>query len=83
MHQRLQDEPGSHEVAERDPPLEPLDIWVWEVAAAHGMLGRALCLSKPLIQGSAGSAGHIKSVKDAQDDPNFLNKVYNDRGYGK
>lgn len=69
--------------AKREPPLEPLDIWVWEVAAANGMLSQAICLDKPLIQGSAGSAGHIKSVKDEQDDPRFLTRVYNERGYGK
>ena len=68
---------------QREPPLEPLDIWVWEVAAANGMLSQAICLDKPLIQGSAGSAGHIKSVKDEQDDPRFLTRVYNERGYGK
>ena len=26
----------------RSPPLNPLDVWVWEVMALHGLLGRAL-----------------------------------------
>ena len=25
-----------------EPPLNPLDVWVWEVMALHGLLGRAL-----------------------------------------
>ena len=62
----------------RDPPLEPLDIWVWEVAAARGMLGKTVCVNKPLIDRAA-----MASVKEQQDDQNFLNKVYAERGYGK
>ena len=67
---------------ERQPPLEPLDIWVWELMAVHGVLDRALCLATPLVDGSAGSAGKISSIKDAQDDPRELNKIYSSRGYG-
>jgi hypothetical protein len=62
-----------------DPPLEPLDIWVWEVAAAHGLLGHALCLSQPLID----KGKNLHSIKEQQDNRDFLNRVYAERGYGK
>ena len=65
----------------RQPPLEPLDIWVWEVAAAHACLDGALCLSRPLVD--AGKSGGQHSIKDAQDDQAALDRIYRERGYGK
>ena len=64
----------------RSPPLDPLDIWVWEALALHGMLGKALCPPSPLVQGSAGGA---TSIKEKQDDPEYLRRLYTERGYGK
>jgi len=61
----------------RQPLLEPLDIWVWEAAALHGMLDRAICVG-PLVE----NRSHLRSVKDLQDDPSELHKVYSSRGYG-
>ena len=60
-----------------DPPPDPLDIWVWEVLAKHEMLGKALCVERPLID-----RGNLFSVKDSQDDPAFLQRLYHERGYG-
>lgn len=31
------------------PPLNPVDVWVWEVMALNGMLGRALAVTTPLV----------------------------------
>jgi hypothetical protein len=31
------------------PPLNPLDVWVWEVMALHGHLGDALAPERPLV----------------------------------
>lgn len=62
--------------ARRQPPPEPLDIWVWEAAAAHAMLGKAVCLASPIID-----RGAMQSVKDAQDDPKELQKIYRERGH--
>ena len=33
----------------RLPPLNPLDVWVWEVMARHGMLQDAIATSRPMI----------------------------------
>lgn len=33
----------------RLPPLNPLDVWVWEVMARHGMLQHAIATSRPMI----------------------------------
>ena len=77
-------------MAQRSPPLDPLDIWVWEAMATHRLLRKALCLREPLVAGSAGSGGSVgtaggcgmTSVKEAQDDPAFLQQLYKERGYG-
>lgn len=66
--------------AKRDPPLEPLDIWVWEVAALHGLLGHALA---PLPTALIDRGANLHSIKEQQDDQRFLNQVYAERGYGK
>ena len=34
---------------ERSPPLNPLDVWVWEVMAEKDMLWRALAPTTPLV----------------------------------
>ena len=62
----------------RQPCLEPLDIWVWEVMAQEGMLGKALCPRSPIVDKRG-----LASIKDSQDDPSFLRWVYEQRGYGK
>ena len=33
----------------REPPLNPLDVWVWEVMAARGHLQHALAPVEPLV----------------------------------
>ena len=55
----------------RRPPLNPLDVWVWEVMAEHDMLGSALALKTPLVgtndtPGGAGSLNPHAAVRDAQ-----------------
>ena len=51
---------------------------MWEIAAEHGVLGKVICPPRPLINHGA----NLRSVKDQQDDPDFLSKVYGARGYG-
>ena len=62
----------------REPALDPLDIWVWELMAAEGVLDKAICVSKPLVD-----RRRLHSIKDQQDDPQFLSRVYSERGHGK
>lgn len=50
----------------REPALEPLDIWVWELMAAHGVLDKALCTSRPLVRAGVRPGG-TDSIKDQQD----------------
>ena len=40
------------------------------------MLGKAVCVDRPLID-----RGAMGSVKDAQDDPQELQKIYRSRGH--
>ena len=35
----------------KEPKLEPLDIWVWELFAKHGILDKALCVPTALVDG--------------------------------
>ena len=50
---------------EHVPPLNPLDVWVWEVMAKHGMLGCALAPKTPLVD-TAETPGGAGSVRQAQ-----------------
>ena len=52
-------------VSEQQPPLNPLDVWVWEVMAANGMLGGALALKQWLV-GTSETPGGAGSVREAQ-----------------
>ena len=47
---------------EQRTPLNPLDVWVWEVMAQRGMLGHALAPAAPLV-----TCRGIPSVKDMQE----------------
>ena len=47
------------------PPLNPLDVWVWEVMAANEMLGCALALKQALV-GTSETPGGAGSVREAQ-----------------
>ena len=52
-------------VSEQQPPLNPLDVWVWEVMAANEMLGCALALKQALV-GTSETPGGAGSVREAQ-----------------
>lgn len=47
------------------PPLNPLDVWVWEVMAANEMLGKALATRVPLVM-TNDMPGGLGSVREAQ-----------------
>ena len=47
------------------PPLNPLDVWVWEVMAENGMLGRALATNTPLVM-TNDMPGGVGSVRESQ-----------------
>ena len=64
----------------RQPPLEPLDIWVWELMAQQKVLSKAVCVEKPLVDWRP---RQLQSIKDQQDDSGFLARVYRERGYGQ
>jgi len=54
---------------EGTPPLNPLDVWVWEVMASRDMLAHALAPSQPLIDARGGVQSAERgtgSVKAAQ-----------------
>ena len=60
-----------HAMHEKRVPLNPLDVWVWEIMAAHDMLGGALALKTPLVgtndtPGGAGSLNPHDAVAAAQ-----------------
>ena len=44
------------------PPLNPLDVWVWEVMAENGMLGCALAPKVPLV-GTSETPGGATSLR--------------------
>ena len=54
-----------HAFRQKAPPLNPVDVWVWEVMAEHGMLGAALSLVEPLV-GTNDTPGGEGSVREAQ-----------------
>ena len=49
----------------QSPPLNPLDVWVWEVMAAHGMLGHALAPKSSLVgtNDTPGGAGSLRELQ--------------------
>ena len=47
------------------PPLNPLDVWVWEVMAANDMLGAALATRMPLVMTNDMPGGQ-GSVRESQ-----------------
>ena len=47
------------------PPLNPIDVWVWEVMAHHGMLGLALAPTVPLVT-TRDAPGGPTSVRTTQ-----------------
>ena len=51
---------------EQRPPLNPLDVWVWEVMAEHEMLGCALGTKHPLVT-TNDAPGGATSVREAQE----------------
>jgi hypothetical protein len=54
--------------ANKAPPLNPLDVWVWEVMAAEPaseMLSQALATKTPLV-GTHATPGGRGSVREAQ-----------------
>lgn len=67
-------------LSRRQPPLEPLDIWVWELMAEQRVLNKALCVEKPLVDWRP---RQLQSIKDQQDDSSFLARIYRERGYGQ
>ena len=47
------------------PPLNPLDVWVWEVMASRDMLKYALATKLPLVM-TNDMPGGLGSVREAQ-----------------
>ena len=47
------------------PPLNPLDVWVWEVMATNGVLGKALAPLAPLV-GTRDTPGGATSLREQQ-----------------
>ena len=47
------------------PPLNPVDVWVWEVMATNGMLGAALATKTPLVS-TSDTPGGVTSLREAQ-----------------
>ena len=55
----------------REPPLNPLDVWVWEVMALNGMLGAALAPTTPLVLTSE-TPGSSTSIRTQQNDGHLV-----------
>ena len=56
---------GSH-------PLNPLDVWVWEVMARHGMLHHAVATSRPMINRCVRRRGVAWLRSRAMCDQNYI-----------
>jgi len=54
--------------AAQSPPLNPIDVWVWEVMAAHGVLGKALAPLHPLVS-TRDVPGGPGSLREQQGSP--------------
>ena len=48
------------------PPLNPLDVWVWEVMAANEMLGKALATRVPLVMTNDMPGGPWQRARSAR-----------------
>jgi hypothetical protein len=48
---------------EDGPPLSPVDIWVWEVMDAQGMLGHALAPEKVHVLSRHGNTNSVKAAQ--------------------
>ncbi|KAL1519969.1 hypothetical protein AB1Y20_023454 [Prymnesium parvum] len=67
----------------RAPPLNPLDVWIWEVMATRGKLAQALAPAKPLVNSlGVGNTASCPSVKEQQDRPDTLHRIHARRGHG-
>jgi hypothetical protein len=51
-------------VEQRTPPLNPVDVWVWEVLAQSGALDHALAPRRPLV-GTGSTPGGADSLRAA------------------
>ena len=56
------------------PPLNPLDIWVWEILSECGMLGHALAPDE--VQVLSSLHGSVKEGQDARKDRNRLGQEF-------
>ena len=47
----------------RSPPLNPLDVWIWEVMAERDMLGQALAPTGPPLVSTSIMPGGVDSLR--------------------